>query len=210
MTPESHIDGLLGPLVGGRAFPDVAPQGAPVPYITYQAVGGDPINFLTGEAPDKSNTRMQVNVWAATRLEAAELGALIEATVRAATQLQPEVGRTLYQAWRNVALNKPTLAEVLVLRLQAPLFGHNAQKRTQVLQNGTVQVLGNWPVVTGAATTGSTFMHEESGAVHLDAAYPKIVANSWIVVSTPQSRLTQAKTQFFLAGETRTTITRAE
>lgn len=129
---------------------------------------------------------------------------------RLLTQLQPEVGRTLYQAWRNVALYKPALAEVLVLRLQAPLFGHNAQKRTQVLQNGTVQVLGNWPVVTGAATTGSTFMHEESGAVHLDAAYPKIVANSWIVVSTPQSRLTQAKTQFFLAGESSTTITRAE
>ena len=91
MTPESHIDGLLALLVGGRAFPDVAPQGTAVPFITYQAVGGDPINFLTGEAPDKTNTRMQVNVWAATRLEASELGAQVEAAVRAAAHLQPEV-----------------------------------------------------------------------------------------------------------------------
>lgn len=91
MTPESHIDALLAPLVDGRVYPDVAPQGAAVPYVTYQAVGGDPINFLTGEAPAKANTRIQVNVWAATRLESAELGAQIEAAVRAAVQLQPEV-----------------------------------------------------------------------------------------------------------------------
>lgn len=91
MTPEEHIAGLLEPLVGGRAFPDVAKQDTALPYITYQAVGGDPINFITGEAPDKTNTRMQMNVWAATRLEAAELGALVESTMRAATHLQPEV-----------------------------------------------------------------------------------------------------------------------
>lgn len=91
MTPESHIDELLAPLVNGRAFPDVAPQDAAVPFITYQAVGGDPMNFLTGEAPDKTNARMQVNVWAATRVEAAALGAHVESTMRAAVQLQPEV-----------------------------------------------------------------------------------------------------------------------
>jgi hypothetical protein len=91
MTPESHIDGLLAALLPGGVFPDVAPQGTPVPYITYQAVGGDPINFLTGEAPDKANTRMQVNVWAATRLEASQLGAQVEAAVRAAAHLQPEI-----------------------------------------------------------------------------------------------------------------------
>lgn len=91
MTAEGHIDTLLAPLFDGRVFPDVAPQDTAVPYATYQAAGGDPINFISGEKPSKSNTRMQVNVWAATRLEASELGEQVEDTVRAAIHLQPEV-----------------------------------------------------------------------------------------------------------------------
>ena len=91
MTPEEFIDQVLAPLAGGRCFPDVAPQDTPTPFLTYQAVGGEPINFLSGEAPAKSNTRMQVNVWAATRLEAAQLGAQVEDAIRAAAHLQPEV-----------------------------------------------------------------------------------------------------------------------
>lgn len=91
MTAEEFIDEALAPLAGGRCFPDVAPQGTPVPFITYQAVGGEPVNFLSGEQPDKANTLMQVNVWAATRLEASALGAQVEAAIRAAKHLQPEV-----------------------------------------------------------------------------------------------------------------------
>ena len=111
MTPEDYIDGLLAPLVAGRVFPDVAPQGATVPYITYQAVGGDPINFLTGEAPDKSNTRMQVNVWAATRLEAAELGSQVEAAVRSAAQLQPEVLTGRVATYDDLTLHRGTMQD---------------------------------------------------------------------------------------------------
>lgn len=91
MTPEEHINDLLAPLAGGRRFPDVAPQGTETPFITYQVVGGEPINFVSGDVPEKTNTRMQVNVWAATRLEASELGAAVESAVRAALGLQPEV-----------------------------------------------------------------------------------------------------------------------
>jgi len=91
MTAESYIEAVLAQFASGRVYPDVAPQGAAVPYVTYQAVGGDPENFLSGDAPEKSYVRMQVNVWAATRLEASELGAQVEAAVRAAANLQPEV-----------------------------------------------------------------------------------------------------------------------
>jgi len=130
---------------------------------------------------------------------------------RLLTQLQPAVGRNLYQAWRNVPLSKPTVAEVFVMRVKAPLFGHNAQKRTQVAQNGSVSVIGDWPVVEAGATTGIVIMNEEPGAVHLDAAYPKVLPHSWIIVSTPNTiRLTNTKTQFFLAGNPSTSITRAE
>lgn len=96
MTIESEVFAALQGLVDGRVFPDVAPEDTPVPYITYQAVGGEPVNLLTGELPGKTNTRMQVNVWASTRLAASEIGAQVENVLRSANALQPDVltGRT--------------------------------------------------------------------------------------------------------------------
>jgi hypothetical protein len=91
MTIEAEVYAALQGLAGGRVFPDVAPENTAVPYITYQAVGGEPVNFLSGEAPGKTNARMQINVWAKTRIEASELGAQVEDAIRAATHLQPEV-----------------------------------------------------------------------------------------------------------------------
>lgn len=91
MTPEEHIDAALQRLAGGRVFPDVAPERTVTPYITYQAVGGAPVNFLSGDQPDKQPVRMQVNCWASTRIEASELGAQVERAMRAATELQVEV-----------------------------------------------------------------------------------------------------------------------
>lgn len=88
---EALLYEVLASLANGRIFPDVAPENTPVPYITYQAVGGEPMNFLSGDRPDKVNTRMQVNVWAATRLEAAALAQQVEDAVRGAVALQPEV-----------------------------------------------------------------------------------------------------------------------
>jgi len=128
---------------------------------------------------------------------------------RLLTQFQPAVGRNLYQAWRNVPLSKPAVAEVFVLRLQAPLFGHNAHKRTIVNDNHQVREVDDWPVVEGSSTAG-LINHEDPHVVHLDAAYPKVLSNSWVVVTTPQTVLTTAQTQFFLAGETSTSITRAQ
>lgn len=91
MTAEELIAGVLEPLAVDRVFPDVAPEGTPVPYITYQAVGGMPINFVSGETPTKQPVRMQVNVWALGRIEASVLGAQVENALRDATELQVEV-----------------------------------------------------------------------------------------------------------------------
>lgn len=91
MTVEEQVYSALKDLFGGRLFPDLAPGGTQLPYGTYQAVGGEPINFISGDKPGKTNTRMQVNVWAATRIEASDLGARVEEAVRSATHLQPEV-----------------------------------------------------------------------------------------------------------------------
>lgn len=91
MTIEAQVFTALQGLAGGRVFPDVAPGGTPVPYITYQAVGGEPINFLTGDKPGKTNARMQVNVWSASRIEASDIGAQVENALRDAKQLQTKV-----------------------------------------------------------------------------------------------------------------------
>ena len=91
MTAEEHIYQVLKDLAGGRVFPDIAELGTPKPYITYQAVGGAPLNFLSGDCPDKQLVRMQVNVWAERRTEASEVGMLVEDAMRSATHLQVEV-----------------------------------------------------------------------------------------------------------------------
>jgi len=91
MTPEEHVHTTLIHLAGGRIFPDVAELGTAKPYITYQAVGGEPMNFLSGDRPDKQRVRIQVNVWSERRIEASEIGMLVEDALRSATALQVEV-----------------------------------------------------------------------------------------------------------------------
>lgn len=91
MTIEEQLYTALEGLAEGRVFPDIAPQDTPTPYITYQAVGGEPIDMLDGTIPDKSNVRMQINVWSKSRIEASELGALVELTIRQQTSMQPTV-----------------------------------------------------------------------------------------------------------------------
>jgi hypothetical protein len=83
VTPEDHIEVVLAHLADGRLYPDVAPLSTDTPYITYQVVGGEPMNFLSGDRPAKQHVRMQVNCWAG-------------ADERSATELQVEVvsGRT--------------------------------------------------------------------------------------------------------------------
>lgn len=91
MTIEAQVYAVLKGLAEGRVFPDLAPEGVLTPYITYQAVGGEPINFLGGDNPGKTNTRMQINVWDKTRLGASALAEQVEDTMRQASHLQPEV-----------------------------------------------------------------------------------------------------------------------
>ena len=86
MTVESDIFTALSGLTAGRMYPDIGPQDATLPYITYQQVGGDPANFLQG-VPNKRNGRFQVNAWARTRAESASLIRAAEDLMRTAATL---------------------------------------------------------------------------------------------------------------------------
>lgn len=82
---------VLNGLAGGRVFPLVADEGVDTPYIVVQRVGGSATNLLTGEAPEKQVHRVQVTVWARSALDAESIGEQVEAAIRGAVDLQPEV-----------------------------------------------------------------------------------------------------------------------
>ncbi|NHZ93545.1 DUF3168 domain-containing protein [Massilia sp. CCM 8733] len=91
MSMELMVATALQGLVDGRVYPDFVESGALAPYIVFQAVGGSPINLLGSEVPDKELSRVQVSVWAATRLEASDLGKQAENALRVVAGLQTTV-----------------------------------------------------------------------------------------------------------------------
>lgn len=88
MLIEEALYTALGSLVSGRVFPDVAPLDTPRPYITYQQIGGDAHSYIGKELPDHEHALVQINIWADTRLQAAALRKLAEASLIAATAFE--------------------------------------------------------------------------------------------------------------------------
>jgi hypothetical protein len=75
---ESDLVTVLGTLVSGEVHPDAAPENTPLPYITYQQVGGRPINYLEGQGSDKKHSRIQIWAFSQTRQECMTLIRQIE------------------------------------------------------------------------------------------------------------------------------------
>ncbi len=88
MTQDELFFSTLQGLVGGRVYPDIGKEGTAVPYITYQDIGGEAVNFMDGAAPSKANARVQVNVWATTRAQAKSIARQVETALRAVPALQ--------------------------------------------------------------------------------------------------------------------------
>jgi hypothetical protein len=89
MSIEADLFTALKTLVSNRVYPDVAPTGAAMPYITYQQVGGESVTFADATLPDKRNGRFQINVWSATRAEASTLMRTIANTVVTTFKAEP-------------------------------------------------------------------------------------------------------------------------
>ena len=68
-----------------RVFPDFAPTSTTRPYVTYQRIGGDALNYVDNSIPTERNTTVQVDVWADTRLSATALIGQIEDALRTAS-----------------------------------------------------------------------------------------------------------------------------
>lgn len=91
MSVESVIFDTLKGLVANRVFPDIAPAGTARPYITYQQVGGEAVNFLDPTVPSKKRSRFQLNVWSDTRASVAALAIAVEDALRQVASLQTTV-----------------------------------------------------------------------------------------------------------------------
>jgi hypothetical protein len=75
---EPLIVAVIGPLVGSRIYPDVAPAGTPFPYATFQQVGGKAFNYMDPTPVALKAARIQISVWSKTRQEAMTLIRQIE------------------------------------------------------------------------------------------------------------------------------------
>lgn len=67
---DATCQALLGNSDGDlRLYPfSLAPKDAPLPYVTWQNIGGLPTNFLA-DNPDSDQFSLQVNVWGETDTE---------------------------------------------------------------------------------------------------------------------------------------------
>ena len=88
MSIEAEIYSVLKSLVSNRVYPDIAPLAVAHPYITWQGVGGQSLRFLDNTAADKRNTRMQINCWATSRLQANLIARQVEDALCASSLLQ--------------------------------------------------------------------------------------------------------------------------
>jgi hypothetical protein len=70
MSLDASLKALLGPLVGGRCYPDVTPDKPVFPLIVYQGAGGKEQWYVEGKRREKRHKRVQLFVWATTRLDA--------------------------------------------------------------------------------------------------------------------------------------------
>ncbi len=84
MSMESDLVALIAALCP-RVYPDVAPAGAVLPYVTYQHIGGQPLRYVNGQAVGLRHSQIQVNTWAATRAESLSLCRAIEDAISSAT-----------------------------------------------------------------------------------------------------------------------------
>ena len=88
MTIEASIFTAIKSLCSNRVFPDVAPFGTTLPYITYTQIGGEPVSYLENAVPSIQNGRFQFNVWGTSRAACSALMAQIETALVASTTFQ--------------------------------------------------------------------------------------------------------------------------
>jgi hypothetical protein len=81
MSLEASLKTLLASITAGGVHPDKTPPNPVFPLIIYQQVGGQAIDFGEKVLPDHDHARVQILVWARTRLEASSIARQVRAAI---------------------------------------------------------------------------------------------------------------------------------
>lgn len=84
---EQSLVAIVGPLLGGRFFPDSAPFDTPRPWGTYTQVGGEEPSYIDKTPVGLRNARMQINLWCASRGQASVLAKQVRDALVAAADM---------------------------------------------------------------------------------------------------------------------------
>ncbi|WP_051711434.1 tail completion protein gp17 [Andreprevotia chitinilytica] len=100
MNRLTELVTMLQAVVGEHVYPEVAPEGTPTPYATWQVISEIPENRLAGGA-SAWTFRIQVNIWAGEYAQARSLidefiGALPPAWMIEFRSASPAGDATLY------------------------------------------------------------------------------------------------------------------
>jgi hypothetical protein len=82
MAIEETMYSTLGSLFDGRVYPDIGPNDVALPYAVWTQVGGSTVDLVNNSDPILRNSRIQLNIWATTRLQANQLMRSAEAALR--------------------------------------------------------------------------------------------------------------------------------
>lgn len=83
MSIQTDLRALIGAIVDERAYPVAAPDSPVAPYLTYHRVSAVPQNVMAGNGGNPlMNTRLQIDVYAATYAEAQAKAEAIRAALR--------------------------------------------------------------------------------------------------------------------------------
>ena len=117
-----------------------------------------------------------------------------ETGYRTVGSFSPQLRETLPLAAANAEVALDSDIKIHALRLTASLFGHNVPKRTRIQQDdGSIAVIGDWPIIEvlpGVNGDGQRIEHEKENTIYLGARHDGILAGSWVVIETPDTRLT--------------------
>lgn len=116
MSVETDLHALLAGQCP-RVFPDDAAFATPLPFVTYQQIGGEALAHTDNTLPGAKNGYFQINVWAASRIEAAALALAIEDAM---------IGAVVFQA--------------------RPMAGPIARREPELARYGTQQDFTIWSV----------------------------------------------------------------
>ena len=133
-----------------------------------------------------------------------------EASYGVSKVFAPALKETLASASANADVTAPATIKVFAPRVKPSLFGHNAPKRMKV-DDGEISIIGDWPVIEKPddIESGSPFPHEEEKVVYLEGRHESILPGSWLVVETPDTRLTDVN-RLVVHAVAITVVSRAE